>query len=62
MPAYSSAIIPSPNDDFPFIAVVTDEAGTIVSEIPVRTEADGAAVIENALKELHEHDQEGRGS
>jgi hypothetical protein len=63
MPTYTSAIIPSPNEDFPFIAVITDETGTVVSEIPVRTEADGAAMIEEALKELKDHDREaGRSS
>jgi hypothetical protein len=58
MPTYTSAIIPSPDEDFPFIAIVTDETGTVVSEIPVRTEADGAAMIEEALKELKDHDRE----
>jgi hypothetical protein len=57
---YSSAIIPSPDETFPFIAVITDDAGTVVGEIPVRTEADGAAIIEEALKELQARGREGQ--
>lgn len=58
MPTYTGAVIPSPNEDFPFIAVVTDETGTVVSEMPVRTESDGEAMLVRALKELHDHDRE----
>jgi hypothetical protein len=58
MATYSTAIIPSPDEDFPFIAIVTDETGTVVSEVPVRTEADGAAMLEEALKELAAKDRE----
>lgn len=58
MPTYTGAVIPSPNEDFPFIAVVTDESGTVVSEVPVRTQADGEAMLVEALKELHDHDRE----
>jgi hypothetical protein len=56
MATYTGAVIPSPNEDFPFIAVVTDETGTVVSEVPVRTKADGEAMIVEALKELEDHD------
>lgn len=55
MATFTGAVIPSPNEDFPFIAVVTDETGTVVSEVPVRTQADGEAMIVEALKELEEH-------
>jgi hypothetical protein len=34
-------LIASANDDFPFMAIITDESGTVVSECPVRTKADG---------------------
>jgi hypothetical protein len=57
MPRYTTAVIPSPNEDFPFIAVVTDETGAMVSEVPVRTWADGEAMLVEALKELHEQDR-----
>ena len=57
MATYTGAVIPSPNEDFPFIAVVTDESGTVVSEVPVRTKADGEAMIVEALKELEDHDR-----
>jgi len=55
MATYTGAVIPSPNKDFPFIAVVTDETGTVVSEVPVRTKADGEAMIVAALEELKDH-------
>ncbi len=55
MATFTGAVIPSPNEDFPFIAVVTDESGTVVSEVPVRTQADGEAMIVEALKELEDH-------
>lgn len=58
MAKYTGVVIDSPNPDFPFLAVVTDETGTVVSEIPVRTKADGEAMIVEALKELHDHDRE----
>jgi hypothetical protein len=57
MATYTGAVIPSPNEDFPFIAVVTDDTGTVVSEVPVRTQADGEAMIVEALKELEDHDR-----
>jgi|APFre7841882630_1041343.scaffolds.fasta_scaffold468469_2 hypothetical protein len=57
MATYTGTVIPSPNEDFPFIAVVTDETGTVVSEVPVRTQADGEAMIVEALKELEDHDR-----
>jgi hypothetical protein len=60
MTTYSSAIIPSPDEAFPFIAVITDQSGTVIGEIPVRTEADGAAIIEEALKELEARGWEGQ--
>jgi hypothetical protein len=59
MGRYTGAVIPSPNEDFPFIAVVTDPSGTVVSEVPVRTEADGEAMIAEAIKELEDHDRQG---
>ena len=52
MATYQGEVIASTNDDFPFIAVVTDETGTVVSEVPVRTRADGEAMIVEALREL----------
>jgi len=62
MATFTGAVIPSPNEDFPFIAVVTDETGTVVSEVPVRTQADGEAMIVEALKELEEHARKARPS
>jgi hypothetical protein len=59
MAIYKGEVIESPNEDFPFIAVVTDEAGTVVSEVPVRTRADGEAMIVEALQALGDKAREG---
>ena len=59
MATYTGEVIASTNDDFPFIAVVTDETGTVVSEVPVRTRADGEAMIVEALHKLKDKAQKG---
>ena len=59
MASYSSEVIASTNEDFPFIAVITNDAGTIVGEYPVRTEADGQAKIEEMLRDLKDRQSEG---
>ena len=56
-PAYSSEVIASSNEDFPFLAVITDSAGDVVGEFPVRTEADGQAKIAEMLRDLKERDR-----
>jgi hypothetical protein len=56
MAKYTGDVIASTNDDFPFMAIVTEESGTVVSECPVRTEADGEAKIMEMLRELKEHE------
>ena len=57
-PVYTSEIIASPNEDFPFMAVITDGAGNVVGEYPVRTEADGQAKIAEMLRDLEERDRQ----
>ena len=52
MAIYTGDVITSSNPDFPFIAVVTDDAGNVVGEFPVRTQADGEAKIMETLREL----------
>ncbi len=59
MGVYKGDVIDSPNEDFPFIAIVTDASGTVVSEVPVRTRADGEAMIAEAIQELEDHDRKG---
>ena len=44
------------DDDFPFLAVISDQDGNVVAQYPVRTEADGAAKIEEAIAELRRRD------
>jgi hypothetical protein len=38
------------------MAIITDESGTVVSECPVRTKADGEAKIMEMLRELKDHE------
>ena len=71
MAVYAGEVIPiiddnSPigivsDDDFPFLAVVSDQDGNVVAQFPVRTEADGHAKIEEAMAELKRRDAEDRG-
>ena len=49
------------DDDFPFLAIVSDQDGNVVAQFPVRTEADGEAKIEEAIAELKRRDAEDRG-
>ena len=50
-------MIPSDEDGFPFLAVITNEAGDLVGSYPVRTMTDGEAAIADALKELKDREQ-----
>ena len=59
MAIYKGDVIDSPLEDFPFMAIIYDETGTVVGEFPVRTRTDGEAKVAEALKELQEHDKEG---
>ena len=59
MAKYFGEVIANTNDDFPFMAILTDEDGTVVGEFPVRTEADGEAKVVEALKELQDLAKEG---
>lgn len=54
MATYKGDVIASEDDDFPFMAIITDEEGTVVGEYPVRTEADGEAKVMEMLRELHD--------
>jgi hypothetical protein len=69
MAVYTGAVIPITDDDtaigvvsdddFPFLAVVSDQDGNVVAQFPVRTEADGAAKVEEAIAELKQRDAGG---
>jgi hypothetical protein len=39
-------VVQGSDDDFPFIAMISDQDGNGVGEFPVRTRADGEAKIE----------------
>jgi hypothetical protein len=57
MATYTGAVIPSDEDGFPFLAVITNEAGDLIGSYPVRTMTDGEAALADALKELKEREQ-----
>ncbi len=67
---YSGAVIPITDDDtamgvvsdddFPFLAIVSDQEGNVVAQFPVRTEADGYAKVEEAIADLNKRDVEGQ--
>jgi CBS domain-containing protein len=48
------------DDDFPFLAIVSDQDGNVVAQFPVRTEADGHAKLEEAITELKRQETEGQ--
>ena len=71
MAVYTGAVIPIidddtavgvvSDDDFPFLASVSDQDGNVVAQFPVRTEADGHAKVEEAIAELKQRDVGGQG-
>ena len=70
MAVYTGAVIPIKDDDtaigvvsdddFPFLAIVSDQDGNVVAQFPARTEADGAAKVDEAIAELNKRDVEGQ--
>ena len=70
MAVYTGAVIPIKDDDtaigvvsdddFPFLAIVSDQDGNVVAQFPVRTEADGAAKVDEAIADLNKRDVEGQ--
>jgi hypothetical protein len=59
MATYKGDVIDSPQEDFPFMAIIYDETGTVVGEFPVRTRTDGEAKVVEALKELRDQAKDG---
>ena len=49
---YLSNIIPTDDDAFPFMAIITDSMGTVVADCLVRTQADGEAKLIELLRDL----------
>lgn len=54
MATYTGEVIETDDDDFPFMAIVSDETGTVVGETPVRTQTDGEARLVEMLQSLAE--------
>ena len=53
MATYSGTVIENTgNEDFPYLAIISDDTGKVVGEFPVRTTADGDEKIVEALKDL----------
>ena len=53
MAIYSGTVIEnSGNEDFPYLAIISDDTGKVIGEFPVRTTADGDEKIVEALQEL----------
>ena len=52
MGTFKGEVIETDDDDFPFMAIVSDETGTVVGETPVRTQTDGEAKLVEMLQEL----------
>ena len=71
MAVYIGAVIPIKDDDtaigvvsdddFPFLAIVSDQDGNVVAQFPVRTEADGHVKVEEAIAELKQRYTESQG-
>ena len=55
---YNGAVLPGSSGPFPYIAVVTDNTGTAVRVIPVRSMPDGEEAVIEAIKDL---DESGKG-
>ncbi len=51
-PDYASNVIATDDDNFPFMAIVTDADGNVVADCLVRTQADGEAKVLELLGEL----------
>lgn len=58
MATYKGEVIETDDDDFPFMAIVSDESGTVVGEMPVRTQTDGEAKLVEMLQSLAEIEKE----
>ena len=59
MAKYFGEVVHGSDDDFPFIAMISDQDGNVVGEFPVRTRADGEAKIEEVLTDLKKKFPEG---
>ena len=58
---YTGNVIDTTDDDFPFMAIVTDEDGTVVGEFSVRTKADGEAKVMEMLRDLRDQERQSKG-
>ncbi len=52
MAVYSGEVIATTDEDFPFMAIITDDEGIVVGEQLVRTQADGEAKVVEMLRDL----------
>ena len=61
MTTYTGNVIDTTDDDFPFMAILTDEAGNVVGEFPTRTKADGEAKVMEMLRDLKDRERQSQG-
>ena len=54
MAKYFGEVVQGSDDDFPFIAMISDQDGNVVGEFPARTRADGEAKIEGGADRSEE--------
>jgi hypothetical protein len=59
MATYTGEVIATTDDDFPFMAIITDDDGKVIGEFPVRTEADGEAKVMAMLRDLEDRAKSG---
>ena len=52
MATYTGKVTELSSEVFPFLAVITDDKGSVVMEIPAHTKAAGEATIADALAEM----------
>lgn len=52
MAIYTGQVLPNTDDDFPYMAVISDDQGNVVAEYPARTMADGEAKIVEVIADL----------
>lgn len=52
MHKHTGQVLTNPDDDYPFIALIYDEKGTVVASFPARTKADGEAKIDEILQKV----------
>ena len=59
MALYVGEVVLGSDEDFPYVAMISDEDGNVVGEFPVRTRADGEAKIAEVMADLKKRAEQG---